>query len=249
MPNCNNCGALLSPETKRACWRCGHPSAGRRAGASKPFGMQAIYVASISSLVLGVGGWLGLSRWWHGAEELEHAVPESPSTPEPTQVNSRALQPDPPAPEPPANALGTEAPDTATGDHGRAHDTAGEAPAKSKTAKASRAARASSGKGGAMNVSFGSISVSGRLPSSTLMEAVRERKSKIELCYRPGQGNDIVVRFIVGRDGRVSNVSHVTNTLPSSAASCVISSFYGMTFPMPESGIVVATVPVKFSPR
>jgi hypothetical protein len=81
------------------------------------------------------------------------------------------------------------------------------------------------------------------------MEVVRERKSKIEPCYQPGQGNDIVVRFIVGRDGKVSNVSHVTNTLPSSAASCVISSFYGMTFPMPESGIVVATVRIMFSPR
>jgi hypothetical protein len=211
--------------------------------------MRAIYVASISSLVLGVGGWLGLSRWWQGAEELKRAVPESPSTPEPTQVNSRARQPDPNAPEPPVNALGTEAPDKATGDDSRARDDTRAPPAKSKTAKASREARASSSKGGAMNVRFGSISVSGRLQSSALMEAVRERKGKLEPCYQPGKGNDIEVRFIVGRDGRVSNVSHVTNTLPSSAASCVINGFYGMTFPKPEGGIVVATVPVKFSPR
>jgi hypothetical protein len=56
------------------------------------------------------------------------------------------------------------------------------------------------------------------------------------------------VRFVIGRDGGVSNVSTMGGFPDSQVQSCVQSAFYGLSFPPPDDGIVTVTYPIMFSP-
>ncbi len=57
------------------------------------------------------------------------------------------------------------------------------------------------------------------------------------------------MRFVIGRDGAVSNVGNGGSDLPDAGVvSCVARAFYGLSFPAPDSGIVTVTYPIVFSP-
>src|SRR5882724_5462883 len=54
---------------------------------------------------------------------------------------------------------------------------------------------------------------------------------------------------VSGRDGAVSNVSNGGSDLPDSGVvSCVLSAFYGLSFPQPEGGIVTVVYPIMLAP-
>lgn len=98
-------------------------------------------------------------------------------------------------------------------------------------------------------------SVSGRLPGEVIQRIVRQNFGRFRLCYENGlRGNPnlqgrVAVRFIIGRDGSVSNVGNGGSDLPDSAVvSCVVRSFYGLSFPQPEQGIVQVQYPIMFTP-
>ena len=101
---------------------------------------------------------------------------------------------------------------------------------------------------------FGQTIVNGRLPAEVIQRIVRQNYGRFRACYENGlrsnpnlQGR-VSVRFVIGRDGAVSNVSNGGSDLPDPAVTqCVIRSYYGLSFPSPENGIVTVTYPIMFS--
>ncbi len=101
----------------------------------------------------------------------------------------------------------------------------------------------------------GVLTVSGRIPREVIQRIVRQNYGRFRLCYENGlrsnpslQGR-VAVRFVIGRDGAVSNVSNGDSDLPdASVVRCVVQAYYGLSFPEPEGGIVMVTYPIMFSP-
>jgi hypothetical protein len=104
-------------------------------------------------------------------------------------------------------------------------------------------------------VRMGATSVNGRLPAEVIRRIVRQNFGRFRMCYEQGLARNpnlegrVGVRFVIGRDGAVSNVGNGGSDIPDSGVvSCVISAFYGLSFPQPEGGIVTVTYPIMFSP-
>ncbi len=107
----------------------------------------------------------------------------------------------------------------------------------------------------APKVRMGATSVSGRLPPEVIQRIVRQNYGRFRMCYEQGLARNpnlegrVQVRFVIGRDGSVSNVSNGGSDLPDSGVvSCVISAYYGLSFPQPEGGIVTVVYPIMFAP-
>ena len=84
---------------------------------------------------------------------------------------------------------------------------------------------------------------------------MRQNFGRFRLCYENGLRNNpnlqgrVAVRFVIGRDGAVSNVGNGGSDMPDSGVvSCVVRAFYGLSFPQPEGGIVTVVYPIMFSP-
>ena len=94
----------------------------------------------------------------------------------------------------------------------------------------------------------------GRIPPQVVQRIVRQNFGRFRLCYQQGLAQNpnlegrIPVRFIIGRDGAVSNVSALGGFPDSKVQSCVQSAFYSLSFPPPEGGVVQVTYPLLFSP-
>lgn len=99
------------------------------------------------------------------------------------------------------------------------------------------------------------LTTSGRLPPEVVQRVVRQNFGRFRLCYERGlvknpnlQGR-VAARFVIDRSGAVSSVSNGGSDLPDSAVvSCVISAFYGLSFPQPDNGIVTVVYPIALSP-
>ncbi|MDF3067805.1 MAG: phosphopeptide-binding protein [Polyangiaceae bacterium] len=107
----------------------------------------------------------------------------------------------------------------------------------------------------APKVRMGATTVSGRLPPEVIQRIVRQNYGRFRMCYEQGLGRNpnlegrVSARFVIGRDGAVSNVSNGGSDLPDSGVvSCVISAFYGLSFPQPEGGIVTVVYPIMLAP-
>jgi hypothetical protein len=99
------------------------------------------------------------------------------------------------------------------------------------------------------------VTASGQLPADIIQRIVRQNFGRYRFCYEQGlRGNPnlagrVAVRFVIGRDGSVSNVQNGGSDLPDgNVVSCVVRSFYGLSFPAPENGIVTVTYPILFQP-
>jgi hypothetical protein len=107
----------------------------------------------------------------------------------------------------------------------------------------------------APQVRIGHTEVSnGRLPPEVIQRIVRQNFGRFRLCYESGlrtspslQGR-VVVRFVIGSDGRVSNVGGGGDLPDSGVVSCVTRAFYGLSFPQPDGGIVTVSYPIVFTP-
>jgi hypothetical protein len=104
-------------------------------------------------------------------------------------------------------------------------------------------------------VRIGATQTSGHLPPEVIQRIVRQNFGRFRLCYEnglrnnPNLGGRVAVRFVIGRDGAVSNVGNGGSDLPdSNVVSCVQRAFYGLSFPAPDSGIVTVTYPIVFAP-
>lgn len=97
--------------------------------------------------------------------------------------------------------------------------------------------------------------LSGTLPAEVVQRIVRQNFGRFRMCYEnglkanPNLTGRVAVRFVIGRDGAVSNVGNAGSDIPDSGVvSCVISAYYGLSFPAPKDGIVTVTYPIMFSP-
>jgi hypothetical protein len=108
----------------------------------------------------------------------------------------------------------------------------------------------------APRVSFvGATTVNGRIPPEVIQRIVRQNYGRFRLCYEGGLRNNpgltgrVSVRFVIGRDGAVSQVGNAGSDLPSpDVVQCVSNSFYGLSFPQPEGGLVTVVYPIMFTP-
>ncbi len=110
-------------------------------------------------------------------------------------------------------------------------------------------------RGSPPKIKMGSVQVSGRLPPEVIQRIVRQNFGRFRLCYENGLRSNpklegkVSVRFVIGRDGSVSNVGNGGSDLPDGGVvSCVVRAFYGLSFPQPEGGIVTVTYPILFKP-
>jgi len=93
----------------------------------------------------------------------------------------------------------------------------------------------------------------GRLPAEVIERIVRQNFGRFRLCYERGLLSDpklegrVTVRFVIGRDGRVSSVGGGGDLPDSGVVSCVTRAFYGLSFPQPEGGVVTVSYPLAFT--
>jgi hypothetical protein len=104
------------------------------------------------------------------------------------------------------------------------------------------------------SVHIGVSTVSGRMPPEVIQRVVRQNFGRFRLCYEnglrtsPNLAGRVAVRFVIGRDGAVSNVGNGGSDLPDNGVvSCVVRAFYGLSFPQPDGGIVTVTYPIVFT--
>ncbi len=103
-------------------------------------------------------------------------------------------------------------------------------------------------------VRMGATDVSGRLPPEVIQRIVRQNFGRFRLCYENGLRNNpnlqgrVSVRFVISRDGTVSNVSGGGDIPDGGVISCVTRAFYSLSFPQPEGGIVTVSYPIVFTP-
>jgi uncharacterized Zn-binding protein involved in type VI secretion len=97
--------------------------------------------------------------------------------------------------------------------------------------------------------------VAGVLAPTVIQKVVRNSFDVFRTCYEAGLKRDpklqgkVLVRFVIGRDGRVSDFKDGGSDIPDKAVSaCVVSGFRGLTFPPPKGGIVTVMYPIAFSP-
>lgn len=97
---------------------------------------------------------------------------------------------------------------------------------------------------------------SGRLPPSLIQAVVRRNFGVFSFCYEsalkrvPGLQGRVAVRFVIPRDGVVTEAVDEGSDLPDAEARrCVIQSFVGLSFPPPDNGVVPVVYPVSFAPH
>ena len=97
--------------------------------------------------------------------------------------------------------------------------------------------------------------VSGHLPPEVVQRIVRQNYGRFRMCYENGLRSNpnltgrVTARFVIGREGAVTNASNGGSDMPDSGVtSCVVQAFYGISFPKPENGIVMVSYPIMFSP-
>ena len=102
---------------------------------------------------------------------------------------------------------------------------------------------------------IGKTEVSGRLPPEVIQRIVRQNYGRFRMCYEQGLARNpnlegrVQVRFVISREGTVSNVQNGGSDLPdSTVTNCVIGAYYGLSFPQPEGGIVTVSYPIMFQP-
>ncbi len=106
-----------------------------------------------------------------------------------------------------------------------------------------------------ISVRMGTSTVSGRLPPEVIQRIVRQNYGRFRMCYEQGLARNpnlegrVAVRFVIGRDGAVSNAANGGSDLSDSGVvECVVRAYYGLSFPRPQDGIVTVVYPIMFSP-
>jgi TonB family protein len=97
--------------------------------------------------------------------------------------------------------------------------------------------------------------VLGGLDRALIDEVVKRHLSALRYCYQrelarqPTLAGKVSVRFVIARDGKVSDVRRASSSLQHEGVeACVHDRFRRMAFPPPLGGVVVVTYPLMFSP-
>jgi TonB family protein len=105
------------------------------------------------------------------------------------------------------------------------------------------------------DVSIGAPAVSGSLASDVIRRIVRRHNAQIRSCYEkeltraPALKGKIVVKFVVGGNGTVSQAAVGSSDMGSAVVeACVVSQVKTWAFPSPEGGgSVVVSYPFNFT--
>jgi hypothetical protein len=106
---------------------------------------------------------------------------------------------------------------------------------------------------GKVRMSPGTV-LSGHIPADVIQRIVRQNFGRFRQCYEIGLRSNpnlegrVTARFVIGRDGAVSNVSSGGDLPDAQVKSCVASAFYGLSFPAPDGGIIAVTYPIMLTP-
>jgi hypothetical protein len=118
------------------------------------------------------------------------------------------------------------------------------------------AATAGHGDAGGTSVRMGAATVDGRLAPEVIERIVRRSTGRLRLCYEAGLKRDpklqgrVAVRFVIARDGTVSNVANAGSDLTDAeVVSCVMRAFSTLVYPQPWEGIVTVVFPIVFTSR
>ena len=113
--------------------------------------------------------------------------------------------------------------------------------------------------------------LAGRLPVAAIARVVRGGSGAFRACYEPALRRDpslrgtVRVRFVVARDGSVSDASDEGRGPPdplawgrageeeamrdAAVSACVVAAFKRLAFPRPEGGTFEATLPIELGRR
>jgi hypothetical protein len=105
-------------------------------------------------------------------------------------------------------------------------------------------------------IEIGKPEVAGRLAPQVVGRVLRRHHNLWRRCYEeglpryPNLEGRVVLNFVIGQDGAVTNVSNNGSNLPDSATvGCMIRGLYGMIFPTPEAGVAHAKAVLFCSPE
>lgn len=102
----------------------------------------------------------------------------------------------------------------------------------------------------------GAVRPHGSLPPEQIQETVRAKGFPFfRSCYEaaistnPSLRGRLAVRFVIERDGHISQVTNGGSDLPHEGLiQCVITRFGQLVFPPPDGGIVTVVYPISFAP-
>ena len=103
---------------------------------------------------------------------------------------------------------------------------------------------------------MGAVSVEGGPPPPVelIQRLVRQCFGRFRLCYQKGLSRNsqlrgqVDVRFVIGLDGQVSQLSSSGDLPDPAMVECVTQCFRGLSFPPPAGGAVTVNVPLTFTP-
>jgi DNA-directed RNA polymerase subunit RPC12/RpoP len=104
-------------------------------------------------------------------------------------------------------------------------------------------------------VRLGALTVSGGLDAGVVQPVIERQLKRLGTCHAaalrtsPALAGHVTVRLVIDGHGSVASVSKADSDLPNpEVIRCVLESFHGSSFPVPESGSVTVLVPLTFSP-
>jgi hypothetical protein len=99
------------------------------------------------------------------------------------------------------------------------------------------------------------ITTNGRLPGDVIQRIIRQNAGRFRSCYEgalrtnPTLEGRVAVRFVIDRTGQVSVAQDGDSDLPdASVRTCIVRSFYTLSFPAPQGGTVTVTYPMVLTP-
>jgi hypothetical protein len=99
------------------------------------------------------------------------------------------------------------------------------------------------------------VTTNGRLPQDVIQRIIRQNMGRYRNCYESGLRTNpalegrVEVRFVIDRQGQVSMAQDGSSDLPSDGVrSCIVKSFYSLSFPSPENGTVTVVYPMVLTP-
>jgi TonB family protein len=98
-------------------------------------------------------------------------------------------------------------------------------------------------------------SVDGTIDAGVIAKEIRRRMGAVRACYErelkrnPQLGGKVVVRFVIGANGAVTEAEIESNTMQDDAVGeCIVANIKRFRFPPPEGGSVEVSYPFVFQP-
>jgi hypothetical protein len=99
------------------------------------------------------------------------------------------------------------------------------------------------------------VAVAGGFHPSSSNASCAKNFETLRGCYEGGLGRNseltgrVTVRFVIGRDGKVSNAADGgSNITDAEVQRCVVQAIGGLEFPPPLNGVVSVVYPNMFAP-